>query len=121
MADCRSAALPENLAHYAGALMGFSREAIEGACYELEREEVEPYKPRFPELGVMIARCRLQQMKITPHVWIPCDKCEGMGWDLESVRQRRAERCECWLAWKRSSGKPVQAAVSDRKAKAAGE
>ena len=62
MGELRSAMIPENLNAYVSALSGFSQQAIEKACVELEQSPIADYEPRFPALGRMVETCRKAQI-----------------------------------------------------------
>jgi hypothetical protein len=94
----------DGLTYFASALSGFSQAALDEAIGELERESVEDYKSRFPDLRTLQDRCRRATHKAERRPLPDCKLCENMRM---SVKRREdgstfAVDCECVLTWRKS-------------------
>lgn len=112
VASLRGALLPEKVAAYASALTGFSQRAIESACTHFEQEEpVDPKKPWFPPLPAMMEACRRGEIGAKNIQRAHCSNCDDMG--MVVVQRESGGTC--------AKPCPACSAVSDLKARSAGE
>lgn len=84
---------------YSKALAEFPQECVETVIGRLMREERGEYESKIPALGDMLAMVRTEVRKLNP--WVPCGECSSGMRIVERDGGRFAERCECWLEWKR--------------------
>jgi hypothetical protein len=86
---------------FSKALEIYPEAAIDRVFDRLMLSEREEYEPKIPELGSLIAMVKTEVRKDNP--WTPCGKCNSGMIVRDDGVTRVAERCECWLAWKRAS------------------
>ena len=103
------------------------RYSMQTLMWALAELRIRPGQKFFPQPSEAAEVCeelmaKERQLFLKQHPYEPCQECDGMGMIVRtrSDGSRFAEDCECKKAWRRSC-EPVQPAVSDRKAKAAGE